>query len=374
MTELEALVALNMIGGIGSVKLFSLLEHFSKPQDVFNASCDQLQRIAGIPLQIAQQIHSFPYPELEKEFRLAQKLRLTIASYRDEHYPGHLTNIPGFPIVLYIQGSITAQDSVAIAIVGSRRASLYGLMNAQKFSSDLCAQGLTVISGMARGIDTYAHRGALKSGGRTIAVLGSGLGHIYPKENIDLAQEISKAGAVISEFPLTMPPLKQNFPRRNRIISGLSLGVVVVEAARNSGALITADFALEQGKEVFALPGKVDSQTSFGTNCLIQQGAKLVCCVDDIMEELNLCMPSSHRTVIKDEPGQDCAQAVPVQSPSDSGSVLYSLIPDNQPMAIDEIAEKSSLSIPVLSDILLRLEMQKLITQLPGKQYVRKRT
>lgn len=189
-----------------------------------------------------------------------------------------------------------------------------------------------------------------------------------------MAQEIGKAGAVISEFPLTMPPLKQNFPRRNRIISGLSLGVVVVEAARNSGALITADFALEQGKEVFALPGKVDSQTSFGTNCLIQQGAKLVCCVDDIMEELNLCMPSKHRTVIKDEPYQDCARAALAQRGSDSGSVLYSLIPDTQPMAIDEIAEKSSLSIPALSDILLRLEMQKLIIQLPGKQYVRKRT
>ncbi len=219
---------------------------------------------------------------------LIKKLNLNVLTRQDDEYPQNLKNILYPPIVLYVKGRLKPQDCNSIAIVGSRLASFYGLSCAEKLAGELANYGLTVVSGMARGIDTASHRGALKQNGRTIAVIGSGFNRIYPPENKGLCEEIAGSGAVISEFPIDTPPEKENFPRRNRIISGLSLGVVVVEAARNSGALITADFALEQGREVFALPGKVDSSTSFGTNELIKQGAKLVSCVDDIIEEFAL--------------------------------------------------------------------------------------
>ena len=207
---------------------------------------------------------------------------------------------------------------------------------------------------MARGIDTYAHKGALRAGGRTIAIMGSGFAHIYPEENQRLAEEISRNGAVISEFPVDTLPFKQNFPRRNRIISGLSLGVLVAEAAKNSGALITADFALEQGREVFALPGKVNSNTSYGTNELIKQGAKLVTCVDDITEEFTLL--------------QNCS-VMPAKAAQEENA-LYSAI-TNESVQIDDLVEKTNMDIPLISDILLRLQLKRLIKQLPGRQFVR---
>jgi DNA processing protein len=221
---------------------------------------------------------------------------------------------------------------------------------------------------MARGIDTCAHRGALKQNGRTIAVMGSGFGHIYPLENKDLAEEISQHGVVVSEFPIQTKPLPQNFPRRNRVISGLSLGVLVVEAARNSGALITADFALEQGREVFALPGKVDAHNSFGTNELIKQGAKLVSCVDDILEEFAFSIATNP----KKQEDQDTVSTKAVRNKqlSDEESLLYNLI-SKQPITLDEILERTNTDITQISSALLKLQMAKLIQQLPGKQFVR---
>ncbi|MCM8789491.1 MAG: DNA-processing protein DprA [Candidatus Omnitrophica bacterium] len=287
MDRLEAYVALNLIGDIGTVRFNRLKNYFGKPENIFNTPYEKLVDILGITDTLARRLASFKQEELKKELALAKRLSLKIITLEDSDYPENLKNIPGAPIVLYVKGSFIIQDNFGFSIVGSRRASLYGLNAAEKFASELSQKGFTIISGMARGIDTYAHKGALKAGGRTVAVMGSGFNHIYPQENIDLAEEISKNGAVISEFPINAEPLPQNFPRRNRIISGLSLGVIVVEAARNSGALITADFALEQGRDVFALPGKIDSNLSFGTNGLIKQGAKLVSCVDDILEELN---------------------------------------------------------------------------------------
>jgi len=361
MTRLEALVGLNKIGEIGSKRLSALLEFFGKPEEIINASSDKLSRVSGIGESIAYRIRGLSKKEIALEFDAASSLNLKIISFEDPDYPQNLKSIPGSPIVIYIKGRLEEVDRLGIAIVGSRRASFYGLSMAAKFAQELSAQGLTVVSGLARGIDTAAHKGALKAGGRTIAVMGSGFNHIYPGENMELAEEIAKNGAVISEFPVDMAPKKENFPRRNRIISGLCPGTLVVEAARNSGALITADFALEQGREVFALPGKADTASSFGTNELIKQGAKLVTHIDDILEEFGINSSLSSGKKIDNNKDEGLF---------DKESVLYKLITAN-PITIDEIAEKSHLSIPCLSELLLRMRLNKQVRQLPGKQYIR---
>jgi len=212
--------------------------------------------------------------------------KIKILHLQDKDYPENLKHIYQPPSTIYVRGELLPEDSIAVAIVGSRRATYYGLKNAQELGCKLASCGVTVVSGLARGIDTAAHKGALAAGGRTIAVLGSGLDVIYPPENKQLAEDITKSGAVISEFAPNTRPTRYNFPKRNRIISGLTLGVVIVEADKRSGSLITANFALGQGREVFALPGKIDSATSCGTHDLIKQGAKLVGSVEDIIEEL----------------------------------------------------------------------------------------
>jgi len=362
MTRLEALVALNMVDGIGSVRLAGLLEYFEAPQNILQASMDKLISVFGICAQTANRLKSLKAQDLNKEFTQAQKQGLTIVSFEDASYPENLKQIPGFPIILYIKGELKKEDGASIAIVGSRRASFYGLTCAEKFSADLSDAGLTIVSGMARGVDTYAHRGALKKHGRTLAVMGSGFNNIYPSENKELAEEISGNGAVISEFSMNAEPKRQNFPRRNRIISGLSLGTLVVEAARNSGALITADFALEQGREVFALPGKIDSGNSFGTNGLIKQGAKLVSHASEIIEELNLVFVPTGNAEVKNQEQQ--------RAISESEESLYSLI-SKEPLFLDDIIEKSNLTVAAASNTLLQLQFKKLIKQLPGKQFVR---
>lgn len=362
MNELEALLSLNMVPEIGSTRLEGLLNFFGKPENIFKAPLEKLESISGIGSKIAFKLHSFNQASLKEELKLAREHNLKIVTYNDSYYPENLKQIPGYPIVLYIKGEIKKEDSIAIAVVGSRRATLYGLTSAWEFAGNLAASGVTIISGMARGIDTSAHKGALKRGGRTIAVIGSGFKHLYPSENKELAEDVAKQGAVISEFPINVEPLKQNFPRRNRIISGLSLGVVVVEAARNSGALITADFALEQGKEVFALPGKIDSSTSFGTNELIKQGAKLISSVEDILEELPFALSGPHLSLTHDKP-QECVL------PGQEG-LIYNLLA-KEPVALDEIVEKTNLSITSLSMLLLNLQIKKLVIQLPGKYYMR---
>jgi DNA processing protein len=364
MTRLEALISLNLTLDIGSIRLKKLLEYFDNPENILKASPEKLMAISGIGEKIAQEIHSLRKEDLDRELALAEKYELKILTQDDEDYPANLKNIYDPPIVLYVRGEIKQEDRLAIGIVGSRRASYYGLSCAEKFAQDLSGKGFTIVSGMARGIDTSAHKGALKAGGRTLAVMGSGFSHIYPEENKELAQEISKSGAVISEFPIATEPFKSNFPRRNRIISGLSLGVLVVEAARNSGALITADCALEQGRDVFALPGKVDSHTSFGTNGLIKQGAKLVSCVEEILEEFDIPVARSHKA--QDKITED------LQSDLSAGdeNKVYDLL-SSQPFQIDELVEQTKLDIPRISGILLRLQMKKLVQQLPGKQFVR---
>ncbi|NQT23051.1 MAG: DNA-protecting protein DprA [Candidatus Omnitrophica bacterium] len=223
---------------------------------------------------------------LDKEIELIEKLGIKVITIDDKEYPSNLKHIYNPPKVLYVKGKIVPKDHYSIAVVGARKSSTYGRETAARLARELAEKSITVVSGMARGIDTYAHRGALESGGRTIAVLGCGINIIYPPENKSLMEEISKSGAVISEFPINTPPLRRNFPMRNRIISGLSFGVVVVEAAEKSGSLITASLALEQGREVFSVPGRVDTRLSRGTLALIKEGAKLVENVDDILEEV----------------------------------------------------------------------------------------
>lgn len=356
-------MALNLVPDIGSVRLGKLLELFGSPENIFKASRHELEKVFGIGEKISGCIASFKKKDIDKEFALAKKHCAKIVGLGEADYPESLLNIPGSPIVLYVRGRLLPQDELAIAIVGSRRATIYGMSCADRFGFDLSQKGFTVVSGLARGIDSCAHRGALKGRGRTIAVIGSGLARIYPEENSGLAEEIAQNGAVVSEFPMNTEPLRQNFPRRNRLISGLSQGVLVVEAARNSGALITADFALEQGREVFALPGKVDSATSFGTNGLIKQGAKLVSCADDIIEEF--FVPET-----KERGSGPAAEEAAQPELVEDESRVYNLL-SGQSVQMDELAEKACLEIPVLSDILLRLRLKKIVKELPGKQFVR---
>jgi DNA processing protein len=366
MTELEALVGLNLVMDIGSIRLKKLLEFFGTPQNILTASREKLIAVGGIGEIIASRIVSLDKKDIDREFDLSCKDNLKILSVTSPDYPSNLKFIHDPPIVLYVKGEILPRDNLAIAIVGSRRPSLYGLSCAEKFSTDLTSYGFSVISGMARGIDTAAHLGALKAKGRTIAVIGSGLRNIYPQENQELAGQIALNGAVISEFPIDAAPLKQNFPRRNRLISGLSLGVLVVEACRNSGALITADFALEQAREVFAIPGKVDCVSSYGPNSLIQQGAKLVSGIEDILEELPFCLAGNNQKPL--EQGKDYQQ--PQQGLSCTEELLYNII-STRAFSIDEFIQKTNKTPSEIFQALLSLQLKKKIRQIPGMLFER---
>lgn len=294
-------------------------------------------------------------------------------STSDAEYPKNLKNIYDPPKVLYVNGRIEARDDLAVAIVGSRRASQYGLETSERLGYELGLRGVTVVSGMARGIDAAAHRGALRGGGRTIAVMGSGHGHIYPAEHKKLYGQIAASGAVVSEFEDDIKPLPYNFPRRNRIISGLSLGIVVVEAARNSGALITADFAAEQGREVFAVPGKVSSATSSGTNQLIKDGARLVETVDDILEELKIIEIRPLESEAKVKKGEAIArktQAYVYNSLTEDERKVYKMLSD-EPVYIDAIGSVTGLAAAALSKVILSLQLKNLAKELPGKQFIR---
>ena len=282
----KGLILLNMVQDIGYIRLKGLLDEFKSPENILRAPVEGLRSVKGIGPSIAKAVKNAGSDyDVEKEIALAEKSGVVILTVFDEDYPERLKNIYDPPVILYVKGSIKKEDSLAVSIVGSRKCTYYGMNMADNIAEKLAFSGVTVVSGLARGIDTAAHKGALKSG-RTIAVLGSGLGNIYPAENKPLSEKIAQNGAVVSEFPMHMPPNKNNFPQRNRIISGLSVAVLVVEAANKSGALITADFALEQGRDVFAVPGAAGRLSSAGTNSLIKQGAKLIDSAEDILEEL----------------------------------------------------------------------------------------
>jgi DNA processing protein len=362
MTELEARVALNMVPQLGSIRLKRLFDYFRSGQAVLKAAPEELARVEGIPRDISSNLTSLVRRlDLKKEFELIAKEDINIVCFDSPAYPQLLKEIFDPPILLYVKGEIPLRSSL-LAVVGSRRASFYGLKMAEKFSFELASCGVTIVSGLARGIDSAAHKGTLQAGGKTVAVLGSGLSCIYPAENKQLSQDIARHGAVISEFPMSTQPLAFNFPRRNRIISGLSLGVLVIEAAKRSGALITVGCALEQGREVFAIPGKADSPTSWGTNQLIKDGAKLVDEAGEILSEFNLSANSPDTEIGRreSEPGQ-------VLSPEEK--TILSVIQE-EPISIEQIASYTKLGLPQLLATLTRLEIRGIIKQLPGKSFV----
>ena len=368
----QALIILNMIPQLSSIRIKRLIDYFGNIQDILKASESELQKIEGIGRTVARNIVTKRADiDINEELNLINKHNIEVVAFDETEYPENLKTIYDPPPILYIKGKLKQKDNLSVAIVGSRRASFYGLSMAEGIASELAEFGITVISGMARGIDGAAHKGALKVEGRTIAVLGSGLDCVYPPENKKLFGQIVESGAVISEFPMGTKPLAGNFPRRNRIISGLSQGVVVVEASRNSGALITADFALEQSREVFAIPGKADSLTSFGTNRLIKQGAKLVDNVEDIIEELQLKIKDH----IKQSKIKKSKESVipPKLNLTLEEDKIYNNI-NAKPKYVDEIIEDSGLSTERVLVNLMQMEIKHLVKQLPGKFFIRLRS
>ena len=362
MTESEARLILNMLPGIGSLTFKKLLGHFKKAVLVLKATDKELES-CGLPRKVAESFKQrLDSVDLKKELGLIEKARAEVIFLDSPSYPKLLKEIFDPPQVLYVKGKLDPK-ALNIAVVGSRLASIYGLKIAEQFSYQLSSLGITIVSGLARGIDSAAHRGALKAKGRTTAVLGSGLNCIYPPENKKLFEEISESGAVISEFAMSTGPLAGNFPRRNRIISGLSSGVVVVEAAKRSGALITAGFALEQGREVFAIPGKADSPTSWGTNQLIKDGAKLVDNIEEIISDFEIGVKIWSKNT-KSENGKNIALTLC----EEEQAILKTI--SHEPINFEEISKICDIETPAILATLTKLEIKGLIKQLPGKIFI----
>jgi len=350
--------ALKSVPLVGNVTFRRLLERFDTPELALNATQSDLAKVRGINAAVVASIKSHDYrPFAERECEAVEKAGVRIVDFLSGEYPKILLEIPDPPPFLYVKGE-PAVPEPAIAIVGSRRASTYGLMTTARLAGELASHGVAVVSGMARGIDTAAHRGALKEGGQSIGVLGCGIDVVYPPENRKLFEEMAGQGALFSEFPMGTLPLAENFPRRNRIISGISRGVLVVEAVENSGSLITAQYALEQGREVFAVPGNINCSTSRGANRLIKQGAKLVESAEDILEEL----PLRQGRIAGDRAAEHGFSLTPQEA------AVYPLLAGS-PLHIDDIIVKSALTVGEVSAILLRLELKGAIMQLPGKNF-----
>ena len=357
-------LALSLTPGVGSILIKRLLDRFKTPEAVFRASLKELVRIEGLGERVAGEIQKGPSEKVVKrELSLLEKTGGRIVTLKDDDYPARLKDIYDPPALLYLRGELRRGDELAVAIVGSRKTSAYGREVTEKIGEDLARHGVTVVSGMARGIDSVAHKGALQGGGRTIAVLGCGIDVIYPSENRNLFYQIIERGAILSEFPMGSPPEGGHFPRRNRIISGLSIGVVIVQASAESGSLITAGYALEQGREVFAVPGNVGAEGSRGTNQLIKEGAKLVESSEDILEEI---LPQWRREGEMAQKGDPA-----VLSLTEAEKILYGLLAET-PLHIDAIIRESRLDPGRVSSLLLNLELKGLISQWPGKCFCKK--
>ncbi len=360
MTSREAYIALNMIDEVGPVRVRALLDRFGTPEAILDASRQDLMQVQGVGDEVARNVTGWREAiDLASELDRIDKAGIRVVTRDDADYPKRLREIYDPPLVLYVRGVLNERDALAVGVVGSRRTSLYGQEMSRKLAYQLARVGVTVVSGLARGIDAAAHKGALQAKGRTVAVIGCGIDTVYPPENNKLADEIvEKGGAVVSEFPFGVKPDRQNFPMRNRVISGWSIGVVVVEANLKSGALITAKQAMEQGREVFAVPGRADSVLSRGTNKLIKDGAKLTEDLEDILGEFGYLFPKEKQ-----------ASETAIQLSDVERQVMASI--GEEEVVVDEIIRATGLTSASVSATLLGLEMKRIVKQLPGRQYAR---
>lgn len=358
MTDPRYWVGLSLIPQIGPVKVRRLLDHFGDLATAWQAGPHELAA-AGLDQRALENLLSTRHQiDLDAEMQKIARAGVQVLTWADSNYPTLLAAIPNPPPVLYVKGELRPEDEWSIAVVGTRRASTYGREVTRQLVADLVRNGITIVSGLARGIDAHAHRSALDAQGRTIAVLGSGVDVIYPPEHENLAREIVNHGALVSEYPLGTKPDGPNFPARNRIISGLALGTLIVEGDRKTGAHITIEDALEQGRETFAVPGNIFNATSRGPNTMIQQGeAKLVICASDILEELNLTMVAEHQQV----------RAVAPESETEA-KLLKLLSAD--PIHIDDLGRETGLPIATVSSTLALMELKGMIRQIGGMNYV----
>ena len=357
MDDKKFWVGFNLIKGIGAVRMQGLVAHFGDLEFAWTAPLADLAQ-AGLGAKVIERvIQARDNVDLDKVWEKIQKQGIKILTWQDEAYPGRLKEIDQPPPVLYIRGEYLPDDLFAVAIVGTRRVTPYGRQITEELASFLAANGMTVISGLARGVDAIAHQAALKAGGRTLGILGSGVDKIYPPEHRALAEQMIERGAIISDYAPGTPPDASNFPPRNRIISGLSLAVVVVEAGETSGALITAEFAAEQGREIFAVPGSILAPQSKGTNKLIQNGALPLLTVTDLMQALDITRVGEHKAARRIIPA-DTTEAK-----------LLSFL-GNEPLHVDEIRSQAELPIEKVSAALALMELKGIVRQVGGMNYV----
>ena len=356
---------LSLVQGVGPRVRQALLEHFGDPAAIFTASRDELTRVTGVGAKLATRICDAKQTiDVDHELQTCAFGDVAIVTDTDDAFPRLLKEIHDPPGILFVRGKLRPEDAVAIAIVGTRHATNYGLQQASRLAAGLARAGFTIVSGLARGVDAAAHRGALEAGGRTIAVLGSGVLNVYPPEHQDLADDVAQSGAVVSELPPRMPPKSGSFPQRNRLVTGMSLGVIVVEAATRSGALISATHASEQGREVFAMPGRIDNRVAHGCHRLIRDGATLIESVDDVLEELGPLVD-----IAPSKDGQKIKHPAELKLNDQERIVLNAIASDGS--VIDEIVSSSGLPVHRVLSTISVLEMRKLVRRLSGQQVVR---
>jgi DNA processing protein len=371
-------LALRMAAGVGTRKAGMLVEIFRTPQAIFRASRSELEA-AGLSFAVAQSIASgCAFEEAAEQHAKVSKLGVELIPITDPRYPARLKDIFDPPPLLYARGRVELLGNLMLGVVGTRRPTSYGVQVAGRLSKDLCEAGLTIASGMARGIDTAAHRAVLEAGGDTIAVFGCGVDEVYPSENRKLAETLTAKGLVISEFPMGAPPYPQNFPVRNRIISGMSAGVLVVEGGEYSGSTITAKLAAEQNREMFAIPGNVTSKMSWGPNLLIKQGAKLVQEWNDVVTELKpedrrrLVDQCRNRLNLKDQREAESKGAAPASEINGDAKAILRVLKHDAPIGLDALIDTlEGLGASDVIAALFELELGGLVRQLPGKSYIK---
>ncbi|QDU97809.1 DNA-processing protein DprA [Lignipirellula cremea] len=361
----RAAMKLSLVPGVGPRIYQDLVQRFGDPLSVFSAAPSELRSTPGVgPKLLAALLQADELTNVDQELALCGEHQISLLATSDDDYPRPLQDIPDPPPLLYLRGNLLPTDAIAIAIVGSRHATHYGSTQAERLAGGLARAGITVVSGLARGIDKAAHRGALAAGGRTLAVLGSGVLNIYPPEHDKLAQDVIAHGALLSEYPPQKPPSQGSFPQRNRIVTGLSLGVIVVEASERSGALISARHALEQNREVFAVPGSVDSRNSRGCHRLIRDGARLVETVDDVLEELGPLVEG-----VTTDNGAEVRHPAELKLSEMERQVLDAI--PTEPATIDTVVASSRLPIHNVLATISVLEMRRLVRRLGGQRLVR---